>query len=137
MAVSDSTLPGYVLHLSATFTSFRIISAGSSAVVSNAAHFVAFWFQAAVDRLVSNPNRTVQLVPWIQAVLYHHTAYLMSAPGVQPVLANLFQVREGFEASGWGGVECPWSDTRHMSFHVFTNVCGDQARSLPVWATCI
>lgn len=47
--------------------------------------------QAAVDRLVSKPNRAVQLVPWIRAVLHHHTAYLMSAPGVQPALTSLFQ----------------------------------------------
>ncbi|EFJ48186.1 hypothetical protein VOLCADRAFT_104876 [Volvox carteri f. nagariensis] len=46
---------------------------------------------AAVDRLVSKPSRAVQLVPWIRAVLHHHTAYLMSAPGVQPSLTSLFQ----------------------------------------------
>ncbi len=51
--------------------------------------------QSAVDRLLSRPNRAVQLVPWIRAVLHHHTAYLMSAPGVQPVLTSLFQVGPG------------------------------------------
>ncbi|GLC46652.1 hypothetical protein PLESTB_001550400 [Pleodorina starrii] len=51
----------------------------------------ALFLKAAVDRLVSKPNRAVQLVPWIRAVLHHHTAYLMSAPGVQPALTSLFQ----------------------------------------------
>ncbi len=37
-------------------------------------------------------SRGAQLAAWIRAVLLHHTAYLMAAPGVQPVLAALYQV---------------------------------------------
>ena len=37
-------------------------------------------------------QRGQQLAVWIRAVLLHHTAYLMAAPGVQPVLTSLYQV---------------------------------------------
>ena len=37
--------------------------------------------QAAADRLRARPARGAQLAPWLRAVLQHHTAYLMAAPG--------------------------------------------------------
>ncbi|PNH09593.1 WD repeat domain-containing protein [Tetrabaena socialis] len=74
----------------------RCLATSNAAVIANTvARIVPFdaalFLKAAVDRLVSKPNRAVQLVPWIRAVLHHHTAYLMSAPGVQPALTSLFQ----------------------------------------------
>ncbi|KAK9833465.1 hypothetical protein WJX81_007454 [Elliptochloris bilobata] len=49
---------------------------------------------AAVARLQAKASRGAQLAAWIRAVLLHHTAYLMAAPGVQPALAALYQVIE-------------------------------------------
>jgi U3 small nucleolar RNA-associated protein 5 len=49
----------------------------------------------AVARLQTKPSRGQQLAAWVRAVLVYHTAYLMSAPGVQPVLTSLYQVRVG------------------------------------------
>jgi U3 small nucleolar RNA-associated protein 5 len=48
--------------------------------------------RACVERLQSRPVRGQQLAGWIRAVLLHHTAYLMAAPGVQPVMTSLYQV---------------------------------------------
>lgn len=56
--------------------------------------------RACVERLQSRPARGQQLAAWIRAVLLHHTAYLMAAPGVQPVLTSLYQVGG---ALCWGG----------------------------------
>ncbi|KIY93949.1 hypothetical protein MNEG_14012 [Monoraphidium neglectum] len=50
--------------------------------------------RACVERLQSRPVRGQQLAGWIRAVLLHHTAYLMAAPGVQPVLTSLYQTIE-------------------------------------------
>ncbi|KAG2426863.1 hypothetical protein HYH02_014716 [Chlamydomonas schloesseri] len=74
----------------------RCLATSSTSVIANTVARIvpmdaANFLKAAVDRLVSKPNRAVQLVPWIRAVLHHHTAYLMSAPGVQPALTSLFQ----------------------------------------------
>eukprot|EP00198_Chlamydomonas_reinhardtii_P003632 XP_001692968.1 predicted protein [Chlamydomonas reinhardtii] len=74
----------------------RCLATSSTTVIANTVARIvpmdaALFLKAAVDRLVSKPNRAVQLVPWIRAVLHHHTAYLMSAPGVQPALTSLFQ----------------------------------------------
>ncbi|KXZ42694.1 hypothetical protein GPECTOR_124g494 [Gonium pectorale] len=74
----------------------RVLATSSPAVIANTVARIvpldaALFLKAAVDRLVSKPNRAVQLVPWIRALLHHHTAYLMSAPGVQPALTSLFQ----------------------------------------------
>ncbi|KAG2422682.1 hypothetical protein HXX76_015846 [Chlamydomonas incerta] len=74
----------------------RCLATSSATVITNTVARIvpmdaALFLKAAVDRLVSKPNRAVQLVPWIRAVLHHHTAYLMSAPGVQPALTSLFQ----------------------------------------------
>ncbi|KAI8470283.1 MAG: hypothetical protein J3K34DRAFT_521515 [Monoraphidium minutum] len=50
--------------------------------------------RACVERLQSRPARGQQLAGWIRAVLLHHTAYLMAAPGAQPVLTSLYQTIE-------------------------------------------
>lgn len=39
--------------------------------------------QVAVQRLQSSPRRGKQIATWLRALLLHHTAYLMSAPGEQ------------------------------------------------------
>ncbi|GLI64508.1 hypothetical protein VaNZ11_007772 [Volvox africanus] len=74
----------------------RCLATSNSVVIANTVARIvpldaALFLKAAVDRLMSKPSRAVQLVPWIRAVLHHHTAYLMSAPGVQPALTSLFQ----------------------------------------------
>lgn len=45
-----------------------------------------------MERLRARANRGASLTAWIRAVLLHHTAYLMAAPGVLPILASLSQV---------------------------------------------
>jgi U3 small nucleolar RNA-associated protein 5 len=52
----------------------------------------ALLLREAVARLQSKPARGQQLAGWVRAVLVHHTAYLMAAPGVQPVMTSLYQV---------------------------------------------
>lgn len=42
---------------------------------------VARLLQVAVQRLQSSPKRGRQIATWLRAMLLHHTAYLMSAPG--------------------------------------------------------
>jgi U3 small nucleolar RNA-associated protein 5 len=54
----------------------------------------ALLLRAGVERLQSRPSRGQQLAVWLQAVLLHHTAYLMSAPGAAPVMSCLFQIIE-------------------------------------------
>lgn len=54
----------------------------------------ALLLRAAVERLQSRPARGQQLAAWIQAVLLHHTAYLMAAPGAAPVMSSLYQIIE-------------------------------------------
>ena len=56
-------------------------------------HHAAALLDAAVERLRARANRGAALTAWIRAVLLHHTAYLMAAPGVLPVLASLSQAR--------------------------------------------
>lgn len=43
---------------------------------------VARLLQVAVQRLQSSPKRGRQIATWLRAMLLHHTAYLMSAPGM-------------------------------------------------------
>ncbi len=43
---------------------------------------VARLLQVAVQRLQSSPKRGRQIATWLRAILLHHTAYLMSAPGM-------------------------------------------------------
>ncbi|GBF87916.1 hypothetical protein Rsub_00628 [Raphidocelis subcapitata] len=50
--------------------------------------------RACVERLQSRPVRGQQLAGWIRAVLHHHAAYLMAAPGAAPVLTALYQTIE-------------------------------------------
>ncbi|GIM15079.1 hypothetical protein Vretimale_17841 [Volvox reticuliferus] len=74
----------------------RCLETSNPAIIANTVARIvpldaALFLKAAVDRLMSKPSRAVQLVPWIRAVLHHHTAYLMSAPAVQPALTSLFQ----------------------------------------------
>ena len=60
-------------------------------------HHAAALLDAAVERLRARANRGAALTAWIRAVLLAHTAYLMAAPGVLPVLASLSQARsQGF-----------------------------------------
>lgn len=56
------------------------------------AHHAAALLEAAVERLRARANRGAAITVWIRAVLLHHTAYLMAAPGVLPILALLSQV---------------------------------------------
>ncbi|KAL0027112.1 hypothetical protein WJX79_006926 [Trebouxia sp. C0005] len=55
---------------------------------------VARLLQVAVQRLQSSPKRGRQIATWLRAMLLHHTAYLMSAPGVQASLTGLYQAIE-------------------------------------------
>ena len=43
---------------------------------------VARLLQVTVQRLHSSPRRGRQISTWLRAMLLHHTAYLMSAPGM-------------------------------------------------------
>jgi U3 small nucleolar RNA-associated protein 5 len=54
----------------------------------------ALLLRAAVERLQSRPARGQQMAGWIHAVLLHHTAYLMAAPGAAPVLSSLYSIIE-------------------------------------------
>jgi hypothetical protein len=54
----------------------------------------ALLLRAAVERLQSKPVRGQQMAAWIHAVLLHHTAYLMAAPGAAPVMSSLYSIIE-------------------------------------------
>jgi U3 small nucleolar RNA-associated protein 5 len=54
----------------------------------------ALLLRAAVERLQSRPVRGQQMAAWIHAVLLHHTAYLMAAPGAAPVMSSLYSIIE-------------------------------------------
>jgi hypothetical protein len=54
----------------------------------------ALLLRAAVERLQSRPARGQQMAGWIHAVLLHHTAYLMAAPGAAPVMSSLYSIIE-------------------------------------------
>lgn len=55
-------------------------------------HHAAALLECAVERLRARARRGPELTVWIRAVLTYHTAYLMAAPGVLPILATLSQV---------------------------------------------
>ncbi len=57
-------------------------------------HHAAALLEGAVERLRTRARRGTELTVWIRAVLTHHTAYLMAAPGVLPILATLSQTIE-------------------------------------------
>ena len=67
----------------------RIIS---NSVARLRPHHAAALLECAVERLRARARRGPELTVWIRAVLTHHTAYLMAAPGVLPILATLSQV---------------------------------------------
>ncbi|KAF6255059.1 quinon protein alcohol dehydrogenase-like superfamily [Scenedesmus sp. NREL 46B-D3] len=54
----------------------------------------ALLLRAAVERLQTRPARGQQMSAWIHAVLLHHTAYLMAAPGAAPVMSSLYSIIE-------------------------------------------
>ena len=60
-------------------------------------HHAAALLEGAVERLRTRARRGTELTVWIRAVLTHHTAYLMAAPGVLPILATLSQVHMACE----------------------------------------
>lgn len=75
----------------------RCLNTGNEAVIAASVrrlrpHHAAALLEAAVERLRARANRGAALTAWIRAVLLHHTAYLMAAPGVLPILASLSQV---------------------------------------------
>lgn len=75
----------------------RCLNTGNEAVIGASVrrlrpHHAAALLEAAVERLRARANRGAALTAWIRAVLLHHTAYLMAAPGVLPILASLSQV---------------------------------------------
>ncbi len=77
----------------------RCVGVSDARVVNNTVRRLlpadaAAFLRAAVERLQSKPARGGQLSAWIRAVLVHHTAYLMSSPGVQGVLTSLYQTIE-------------------------------------------
>lgn len=77
----------------------RCIATSNDRIITNTVRRLlpidaAAFLRAAVERLQSKPSRGAQLATWIRAVLLHHTAYLMAAPGVQPSLAGLYQTIE-------------------------------------------
>ena len=70
---------------------------GNEKIINNSVrrlrpHLAAVLLEAAVERLRARANRGAALTTWIRAVLANHTAYLMAAPGVLPILASLSQV---------------------------------------------
>ncbi len=81
----DRTLMERCLHVS----NDRVISNSVARLVPMDA---AALLRALVERLGSKPSRGQQLAAWVRAVLLHHTAYLMAAPGVQPIMTALYQV---------------------------------------------
>ncbi len=71
----------------------------NSTVQQLAPQDVARLLQVAVQRLQSSPKRGKQIATWLRAMLLHHTAYLMSAPGmfsVRPKLLWSSAHREAF-----------------------------------------
>jgi len=46
------------------------------------------------NRMRSKPGRATTLVPWVQAVLIEHTAYLTTVPAATGVLGDLFQAAD-------------------------------------------
>lgn len=47
-----------------------------------------------ISKLESKPQRAINLVPWVRAVLLQHASYLMSNPSMRPVLLSLYQIIE-------------------------------------------
>lgn len=45
-----------------------------------------------VSKMEARPQRALGLVPWVRAVLLHHAAFIMSNPGMRPVLTSLYQI---------------------------------------------
>ncbi|KAK9919005.1 hypothetical protein WJX75_008642 [Coccomyxa subellipsoidea] len=77
----------------------KCLNTGNEAVIAASVrrlrpHHAAALLEAAVERLRARANRGASLTAWIRAVLLHHTAYLMAAPGVLPILASLSQTIE-------------------------------------------
>lgn len=77
----------------------RCLSVGRERVIVNSVRRLvpmdaALLLKAAVERLQTKPSRGQQLAAWIQAVLLHHTAYLMSAPAAAPLMSSLWQIIE-------------------------------------------
>ncbi|CAL8463784.1 g3318 [Coccomyxa elongata] len=77
----------------------KCLNTGNEAVIGASVrrlrpHHAAALLEAAVERLRARANRGAALTAWIRAVLLHHTAYLMAAPGVLPILASLSQTIE-------------------------------------------
>jgi U3 small nucleolar RNA-associated protein 5 len=77
----------------------QCLAVGNERVIANTVRRLlpldaALLLRAAVERLQSRPSRGQQLAAWIQAVLLHHTAYLMAAPGAAPVMSALYQTIE-------------------------------------------
>ncbi|EIE18810.1 NUC189-domain-containing protein [Coccomyxa subellipsoidea C-169] len=77
----------------------KCLNTGNEAVIGASVrrlrpHHAAALLEAAVERLRSRANRGTALTAWIRAVLLHHTAYLMAAPGVLPILTSLSQTIE-------------------------------------------
>jgi U3 small nucleolar RNA-associated protein 5 len=77
----------------------RCLAVGRERVVVNTVKRLvpmdaALLLRAAVERLQSKPKRGAQLAAWIQAVLLHHTAYLMAAPAAAPLMSSLYQIIE-------------------------------------------
>jgi U3 small nucleolar RNA-associated protein 5 len=77
----------------------RCLSVGRERVITNSVKRLvpmdaALLLKAAVERLQTKPSRGQQLAAWIQAVLLHHTAYLMSAPAAAPLMSSLYQIIE-------------------------------------------
>ena len=75
----------------------RCLAVKSERIINNSVarlrpHHAAALLEGAVERLRTRARRGTELTVWIRAVLTHHTAYLMAAPGVLPILAMLSQV---------------------------------------------
>jgi U3 small nucleolar RNA-associated protein 5 len=64
-------------------------------------HHAAALLEGAVERLRTRARRGTELTVWIKAVLTHHTAYLMAAPGALPILATLSQVKHDKRETDW------------------------------------
>ncbi len=75
----------------------RCLAVRSEKIINNSVarlrpHHAAALLEGAVERLRTRARRGTELTVWIRAVLTHHTAYLMAAPGMLPILATLSQV---------------------------------------------
>ena len=100
MPYAESTCRALTGQLTLASHPHRCLVVRNERIISNSVarlrpHHAAALLECAVERLLARARRGPELTVWIRAVLTHHTAYLMAAPGVLPILATLSQVTFG------------------------------------------